>query len=142
MTNDLQLLRKEIYLSFLLSILLFVSIDILSYNYIVLGKEDSKDDSSRRGEGGEEAEDNEDSKDDSSRRGEGGEEAEDNEDSKDDSSRRGEGGEGGEEDFEDRSLKELFDDDNDDNNDDNIKEEKEEKDDVPFRLPFRAVPFP
>ncbi len=125
MTNDLQLLRKEIYLSFLLSILLFVSIDILSYNYIVLGKEDSKDDSSRRGEGGEEAEDNEDSKDDSSRRGEGGE-----------------GGEGGEEDFEDRSLKELFDDDNDDNNDDNIKEEKEEEDDVPFRLPFRAVPFP
>jgi hypothetical protein len=119
MTNDLQLLRKEIYLSFLLSILLFVSIDILSYNYIVLGKEDSKDDSSRREEGGEEAEDNEGSKDDSSRREEGGEE-----------------------DFEDRSLKELFDDDNDDNNDDNIKEEKEEEDDVPFRLPFRAVPFP
>ncbi|HSF00686.1 MAG TPA: hypothetical protein VLA48_07300 [Nitrososphaeraceae archaeon] len=94
------MIRKEIYLSFLLSILLFVSIDILSYNHIIIGKEDSNDDNKREGGEMEEAE-----------------EAED---------------------FEDITIKELFDDDNEDN----IKEEKEEEDDVPFRLPFRAVPFP
>ena len=102
----LQLLRKEIYLSFLLSILLFVSIDILSYNHIVLGKEDTKDDNKNERGGREEAE----------------EEAED---------------------FEDITIKELFDDDNEDD----VKEEEEEEEgkeeeDVPFRLPFRAVPFP
>ncbi|HEX6294553.1 MAG TPA: hypothetical protein VFZ46_05310 [Nitrososphaeraceae archaeon] len=72
----LQLIRKEIYLSFLLSILLFVSFDILSYNHIVLGKGDSKDDN-RREEGGgggesEEAEEKGDSKDDNRREEEGG----------------------------------------------------------------------
>ena len=96
----LQLIRKEIYLSFLLSILLFVSIDILSYNHIVLGKEDSNDDNKREGGGREEVEETED--------------------------------------FEDITIKDLFDNDNEEN----IKEEKEEEDDVPFRLPFRAVPFP
>ncbi len=34
------MIRKEIYLSFLLSILLFISIDISSYNHIALGQED------------------------------------------------------------------------------------------------------
>ena len=33
------MIRKEIYLSFLLTILLFINIDISSYNHIVLGKE-------------------------------------------------------------------------------------------------------
>jgi hypothetical protein len=134
------LIRKEIYLSFLLSILLFVSIDILSYNHIVLGKEDSKDDNKREGGGREEAEEDEDSKDDNKREGGGREEAEEDEDSKDDNKREGGGREEAEEaeDFEDITIKELFDDDNEDN----IKEEKEEEDDVPFRLPFRAVPFP
>ncbi|MDF2738553.1 MAG: hypothetical protein K0S93_2414 [Nitrososphaeraceae archaeon] len=33
------MIRKEIYLSIILSILLFISIDISSYNHIVLGKE-------------------------------------------------------------------------------------------------------
>ena len=33
------MIRKEIYLSFLLTILLFITIDISSYNHIVLGKE-------------------------------------------------------------------------------------------------------
>ena len=111
MSNVLQLLRNEIYLTFLLSILLFVSIDISYNNHIVLGQEDSKD---GNGGGGEEAE------------------TEDNEDN--------EGGGGGEEaeDVEDISIDELF----GDNNDDNIEEEKEEEDDVPFILPFKAVPFP
>ncbi|MGZ5484464.1 MAG: hypothetical protein ACXWFB_00950 [Nitrososphaeraceae archaeon] len=78
--------RKEIYLPFLLSILLFLNIDISFYNYIALGKEDdSKDDNVK-----EEKE-------------EGG----DNRDSKD-----------------------------------NVKDEKEEEDEVPFLLPFNAVPFP
>jgi hypothetical protein len=116
----LQLIRKEIYLSFLLSILLFVSIDILSYNHIVLGKEDSNDDNKREGGGREEVEENEDSKDDNKREGGGREEVEETED------------------FEDITIKDLFDNDNEEN----IKEEKEEEDDVPFRLPFRAVPFP
>ena len=100
--------RKEVYIPFLLSILLFLSIDISSYNYMVLGKEDDSEDNVK--------------------------------DEKD-------------EDFEDISLDELFDDNNaDDDRDseDNVKDEKEEekdekeeeKDEVPFILPFNAVPFP
>ena len=42
------MLRKEIYLSFLLSILLFVSIDNLFYNHIVLGKEINDDGDNNR----------------------------------------------------------------------------------------------
>src|ERR687889_734611 len=60
MSNVLQLLRNEIYLTFLLSILLFVSIDISSYNHIVQGQDDSKDDNGGEESGGEEAEDVED----------------------------------------------------------------------------------
>ncbi|MGZ5470256.1 MAG: hypothetical protein ACXWFC_03500 [Nitrososphaeraceae archaeon] len=92
--------RKEIYLPFLLSILLFLSIDISFYNYIVLGKEDDSKDNVKEEK---------------------------------------------EEDFEDISLDELFEDNNaDDNRDskDNVKDEKEEEDEVPFLLPFNAVPFP
>ena len=105
--------RKEIYLSFLLSISLFLIIDISSYNYNVLGQED------------------------------------DNRDSNDNNVREDKDEE--EEDFEDASLNELFDDNNDDDNN-NVREdkdeeeeeedEKEEEDEVPFILPFKAVPFP
>ena len=45
------LIRKELNFLFLLSTLLFVSINILSYNYIVLGQEDRRekdDDDDRR----------------------------------------------------------------------------------------------
>ena len=73
--------RKEIYLSFLLSISLFLIIDISSYNYNVLGQED------------------------------------DNRDSHDNNVR------------EDKDEEEE-------------EDEKEEKDEVPFILPFKAVPFP
>jgi hypothetical protein len=46
------LIRKELNFLFLLSTLLFVSINILSYNYIVLGQEDrrEKDDDDDRKE--------------------------------------------------------------------------------------------
>jgi len=37
------LIRRELNFLFLLSTLLFVSIDILSYNYIVLGQEDRRE---------------------------------------------------------------------------------------------------
>jgi hypothetical protein len=119
----LLLLRKEIYLPFLLSILLFITIDSSFYNYIALGKENSENDN----EGGGESEER-DNKENSENDNEGGGESE------------------AEEDFEDMSLNELFDDDS--NGDDNTREEKEgdkekeEKEDVPFILPFRAVPFP
>jgi hypothetical protein len=122
------LFRNEIYLPFLLSILLLLSIDISSYNYNVLGQED----------------DNRDSNDDNVREDK---EEDDNRDSNDDNVR--EDKEEEEEDFEDASLNELFDDNNnDDNNIREDKEEEEEKDDkeeedeVPFILPFKAVPFP
>ena len=124
--------RKEVYIPFLLSILLFLSIDISSHNYIVLGKEDDSEDNVK-----DEKEEKSDDRD-----------SEDNvKDEKD-------------EDFEDISLDELFDDNNaDDDRDseDNVKDEKEEekdekeeekdekeeeKDEVPFILPFNAVPFP
>ena len=106
--------RKEIYLPFLLSISLFLIIDISSYNHIALGQND--DDNNR--------------------------------DSKDNNVREEEKEE--EEDFEDVSLEELFDDNDDDNNrdskDNNVREEeedeKEEENEVPFILPFNAVPFP
>ena len=42
---QLNLIKKEKYISFLLSILLFVSIDISFNNYIVLGKENDDDNS-------------------------------------------------------------------------------------------------
>jgi len=118
------LFRKEIYLPFLLSILLLLSIDIFSYNHIVLGQED----------------DNSDSKDNNVREEK---EEDDNSDSKDNNVREEKEEE---EDFEDASLDELFDtDDNDDDNrdskDNNVREEKGE-DEVPFILPFKAVPFP
>jgi hypothetical protein len=117
----LLLLRKEMYLPFLLSILLFITIVSSFYNYSALGKESSENDN-----GGGESEE----------RG-----------NKENSENDNEGGESeAEEDFEDMSLNELFDDDS--NGDDNTREEKErdkeneEKEDVPFILPFRAVPFP
>ena len=109
----LQLFRKEIYLPFLLSISLFLIIDISSYNHIALGQNGDDDN---------------------------------NRDSNDNNVREEEKQE--EEDFEDASLDELFDDNNDDNNrdskDNNVREEEkeEEEDDVPFILPFKAVPFP
>jgi hypothetical protein len=126
MSNSTQLFRKEIYLSFLLSILLLLSIDIYSYNQIVLGQEDD---------------DNRDSKDNNVREEK---EEDDNRDSKDNNVREEKEEE---EDFEDASLDELFDnDDNDDDNrdskDNNVREEKGEEDEVPFILPFKAVPFP
>ena len=56
--------RKEIYLPFLLSILLLLSIDIFSYNHIVLGQEDDNSDSKDNNVREEkEEEDNSDSKD-------------------------------------------------------------------------------
>jgi hypothetical protein len=131
----LQLFRKEIYLPFLLSISLFLIIDISFYNHIALGQNGDDD--------------NRDSKDNNVRE----EEKEDddgNRDSKDNNVREEEKEE--EEDFEDASLDELFDDNNDDNNrdskDNNVREEEEEEDEkeeeneVPFILPFNAVPFP
>ena|SRR5215207_3565863 len=134
----LQLFRKEIYLPFLLSISLFLIIDISFYNHIALGQNGDDD--------------NRDSKDNNVRE----EEKEDddgNRDSKDNNVREEEKEE--EEDFEDVSLEELFDDNNDDGNrdskDNNVREEekeeeeedeKEEENEVPFILPFNAVPFP
>lgn len=79
----LQLFRKEIYLPFLLSISLFLIIDISSYNHIALGQNGDDD--------------NRDSKDNNVREEEKEEEEED---------------------------------------------EKEEENEVPFILPFNAVPFP
>jgi hypothetical protein len=79
----LQLFRKEIYLPFLLSISLFLIIDISFYNHIALGQNGDDD--------------NRDSKDNNVREEEKEEEEED---------------------------------------------EKEEENEVPFILPFNAVPFP
>ena len=84
--------RKEVYIPFLLSILLFLSIDISSHNYIALGKEDDSDDNVK------------DEK----------EEKSDDRDSEDN--------------VKDEKEEE--------------KDEKEEEDEVPFILPFNAVPFP
>lgn len=85
------MIRKEIYLSFLLCILLFASIDILLYNYIILGKEEDKD-----------------------------------------------------EDIENNSINELIDSDSNYNRDgrDEIIEKEDIENNVPFILPFNAVPFP
>lgn len=50
MSLQLKLLIKKRYLPILLSILLFLNINILSYNHVVLGKEDDNDRDSSRGE--------------------------------------------------------------------------------------------
>lgn len=112
MCFQLKLIRKKVYLSFLLCILLFVSMDILLYNYIVLGKEE-------------------------------------NDNNVDDVIEN--------EDIEDISINELFDNNNGNNDNDELFDsdnndnrdsryeiiEKEDTDDnVPFILPFNAVPFP
>jgi hypothetical protein len=135
----LLLLRKEMYLPFLLSILLFITIVSSFYNYSALGKESSENDN-----GGGESEERG-NKENSENDNEGGESEERG--NKENSENDNEGGESeAEEDFEDMSLNELFDDDS--NGDDNTREEKErdkeneEKEHVPFILPFRAVPFP
>ena len=119
------MLEKRRYYLIILTILLFVNIDISSYNYIALGKEDDGGEDNVKDEKEEKSDDRD---------------SEDNvKDEKD-------------EDFEDISLDELFDDNNaDDDRDseDNVKDEKEEEKDekeeedkVPFILPFNAVPFP
>jgi hypothetical protein len=102
----LKLIKKEIYLSFLLSIILFASIDILLYNYTILGNEED---------------DNNNDVDD----------VREKEEYKD-------------EDIEDTSINELFDNDNNDNRDNNdeIIEKEDTEENVPFILPFNAVPFP
>jgi len=136
------LFRKEVYISFLLSILLFLSIDISSHNYIVLGKEDDSEDNVK-----DEKEEKSDDRDSEDNVKDEKEEKSDDRDSEDNVKDEKD------EDFEDISLDELFDDNNaDDDRDseDNVKDEKEEekdekeeeKDEVPFILPFNAVPFP
>jgi hypothetical protein len=115
------LLNKNLYYLILITILLCISIDISYYNYIALGKEDDSNDVDNVGEKEKEADDNIDN------------------DVREDKEQ--------EEDFEDLSLDELFDDNDDDNRDsknNNVREEEkeEEDDDVPFILPFKAVPFP
>jgi hypothetical protein len=77
----IKLLNKKSYYLILLTILLYASIDISSYNYIALGKE-----------------------------------ADDSSDSKDNEVRE--------------------------ENKEQEEKEKEEEDEVPFILPFKAVPFP
>jgi hypothetical protein len=133
------LFRKEIYISFLLSILLFLSIDISSYNYIVLGKEHDSEDNVK-----DEKEEKSDDRDSEDNVKDEKEEKSDDRDSEDNVKDEKE------EDFEDISLDELFDDNNADrDSEDNVKDEKEEEndekeeeDEVPFILPFNAVPFP
>ncbi len=137
--------RKEVYIPFLLSILLFLSIDISSHNYIALGKEDDSDNVK------DEKEEKSDDRDSDDNVKDEKEEKSDDRDSEDNVKDEKE------EDFEDISLDELFDDNNaDDDRDseDNVKDEKEEEKDekeeekdekeeeVPFILPFNAVPFP
>jgi hypothetical protein len=91
------LLNKKLYYPILLTILLCISIDISSYNYIALGKEDNSDDNVREKE-------------------------------KEEDNNR------------DNDVREEKEEDN--NRDNDVREEKEEKDEVPFILPFKAVPFP
>jgi hypothetical protein len=149
----LQLFRKEIYLPFLLSISLFLIIDISFYNHIALGQngdDDNRDsnDNNVREEEKQDDDDNRDSNDNNVREEEKQDDDDDNRDSNDNNVREEEK----QEDFEDASLDELFDDNNDDNNrdskDNNVREEEEEEDEkeeeneVPFILPFNAVPFP
>jgi hypothetical protein len=154
----LQLFRKEIYLPFLLSISLFLIIDISSYNHIALGQNgddgnrDSNDNNVREEEKQDDDDDNRDSNDNNVREEEKEEKQDDddNRDSNDNNVSEEEKDE--EEDFEDVSLDELFDDNDDgnrDNKDNNVREEekeeedeKEEENEVPFILPFNAVPFP
>ena len=114
------MLNKNLYYLIIITILLCISIDISYYNYIALGKEDDSNDADNVEEKEKEADDNRDN------------------DVREDKEQ--------EEDFEDASLDELFDDNNDDDNrdskDNNVREEEKEEDDVPFILPFKAVPFP
>jgi len=124
------LLRKEIYLSFLLSILLLLSIDISFYNHVVLGKQDSKEDG---GDDNERSEDEAEDFEDTSLK----ELFDDNGDSKDGGGNDNERSGDEAEDFDDISINELF----GDNNDNSNKEENDEENDTPFILPFKAVPF-
>jgi hypothetical protein len=92
----IKLLNKKSYYLILLTILLCASIDISSYNYIALGKEEDSDDEDNIRENEKEADDNTDNKDNEVR----------------------------------------------EENKEQEEEEKEEEDEVPFILPFKAVPFP
>ena len=84
------MLDKKLYYLISLTILLYVSIDISSYNYIALGKEDDIDNENVREK-----------------------ETEDDDD------------------YKDNGIREVKE-----------EEDKEKEDEVPFILPFKAVPFP
>ena len=126
------MLNKKSYYLILLTILLYMSIDISSYYIIALGKEDYSDDEDNIREYEKEASYNRDSKNNDV----------DN-DLREDTK---------EKDSEDVSLDKLFgnndDNDNSDSKDNGVteknkeKEEEEKEDEVPFILPFKAVPFP
>lgn len=126
------MLNKKSYYLILLTILLYMSIDISSYYIIALGKEDYSDDEDNIREYEKEASYNRDSK---------------NNDVDNDLR-----GDTEEKDSEDVSLDKLFgnndDNDNSDSKDNGVteknkeKEEEEKEDEVPFILPFKAVPFP
>jgi hypothetical protein len=147
MCFQLKLIRKEVYLSFLLYILLFVSTDILLYNYIALGKEE--DDNSN-------VDDVREKEDDDNRNVDDVREKEEDDNSNVDDVREKE--KRNDEDIEDISINELLDNDNNDNNDNDdlfdndnnnnrdsryeIIEKEDIEDNVPFILPFNAVPFP
>lgn len=120
--------NKKLYYLIFLSILLYVSIDISHYYNIALGKEDDSDNEDSTIENEKETDDNSDST---------------NNDVSEDTE---------EKDLEGAFLDKLFgindDNDNSDSNDNEVREEnkehEEEKkgDEVPFILPFKAVPFP
>ena len=112
------MLEKKGYYLIILTILLFVNIDILSCNYIALGKEEHNDDENENNAIEKEHDD----------------ENENNAIEKENND-----GKNG----EDFSLNELFGDNDKDNDNDEDNDIIEiEKDKVPFILPFTAVPFP
>ena len=92
------MIRKKLYLSLLVSLLLLVGFDFSLFNDLAYGKGD---------EGGGKDEIN-----------------------------------NGKNDDEDISLDELFGSDEDEDKDAKDKDAKDKKKDVPFKLPFIAVPFP
>jgi hypothetical protein len=127
---DTTLLKRKFFYSFLLSILLFLSLNILVYDHIVEGKKDNQ---------------HEDDKNNDDDDGDDNDNVRENEKNDDDN-------------FDDTSLDKLFgtkqDKDTKENNDyvhrkNNEKVEDEngdsdnhKNDDIPFILPFNPVPFP
>jgi len=118
------LLRKKTYISFLVSLLLLIVIDISSFDNLVYGSDDGDRNDKR-----------------DKAKNDDGDDGDRND--KRDKAKNDDGDDGDRNDKRETSLEELFESDDENDDDENDDDENDDdENDIPFILPFNAVPFP